>query len=124
MDEQVARNVVLVRAIETMDRKHEILSADDRKYASRSAKELAEWQAADSKSPVTPHHFLQQRSEQILKRLSERTPAFRTFLRRGARWSVLPLVPLLALLLGAGVDRISDPHRVDLLSAPLLAIIG
>jgi hypothetical protein len=125
MDEQVARNVVLVRAIETMDRKQEILSADDRKYASRSAKELAEWQAADSKSPVTADHFLQQRSEQILKRLAERTPAFRSFLRRGARWPALALgVPLLALLLGAGVDRISDPHRVDLLSAPLLAIIG
>jgi hypothetical protein len=125
MDEKVARNVVLVRAIETMDRKHEILSADDRKYASRSAKELAEWQAADSKSPVTADHFLQQRSEQILKRLAERTPSFRGFLRRGTRWPVLSFgLPLIALLLGAGVDRISDPHRVDLLSAPLLAIIG
>jgi hypothetical protein len=125
MNEQVARNVVLVRAIETMDRKHEILSDDDRMYASRSAKELAEWQASDSKSPVTPGHFLQQRSEQILKRLSERTPAFGSFVNRRPGWTALSVgLPLAALLIGAGVDRIGDPHRVDLLSAPLLAIIG
>ena len=125
MNEQVARDVVLVRAIETMDRKHEILSDDDRMYASRSARELAEWQASGSKSAVTADHFLQQRAEQILKRLAERTPALRAFLRRraGATWLSAGL-PLLALLVGAGVDRISDPHRVDLLSAPLMAIIG
>lgn len=125
MNEQVARDVVLVRAIETMDRKHEILSDDDRMYASRSAKELAEWQASDSKSAVTPEHFLQQRSEQILKRLAERMPAFGTFLQRGTGWPALSVgLPLIALLIGAGMDRIGDPHRVDLLSAPLLAIIG
>jgi hypothetical protein len=33
------------------------------------------------------------------------------------------LLPLLALALGAALDRITDPHRVDLLSAPLLLII-
>lgn len=125
MNEQVARDVVLVRAIETMDRKREILSDDDRMYASRSAKELAEWQASDSKSAVTADHFLQQRSEQILKRLAERTPALGAFIHRGTGWKALSLgLPLIALLVGASVDRIGDPHRVDLLSAPLLAIIA
>ncbi len=125
MNEQVARDVVLVRAIETMDAKHEILSEDDRMYASRSARELAQWQASDKKSAVTAEHFLQQRSEQILKRLAERTPALGAFFKRraGHTWLTAGL-PLIALLLGAGLDRISDPHRVDLLSAPLLAIIG
>jgi hypothetical protein len=33
------------------------------------------------------------------------------------------LLPVLALLSGAVADRIADPHRVDLLSAPLLLII-
>jgi hypothetical protein len=124
MNEQVARDVVLVRAIETMDAKHEILSEDDRMYASRSARELAQWQASDAKSDVTAEHFLQQRAEQILKRLAERTPALKSFfgLRTGFTGLAVAL-PLVALLLGAGLDRISDPHRVDLLSAPLLAII-
>ena len=125
MNEQVARRVVLVRAIESADTGHQVLSEDDRKYASRSARELAAWQAADSKAAVTQEHFLEQRSEQILKRLAERTPAFATFQRRGLGlpgfWAALPL---LALFAGALLDRIADPHRVDLLSAPLLFIIG
>ena len=125
MNEQVARDVVLVRAIETMDTKHEILSEDDRMYASRSARELAQWQASDKKSAVTTEHFLQQRAEQILKRLAERTPSLKAFLglRTGLK-GLAVMLPLVAWLLGAGLDRISDPHRVDLLSAPLLAIIG
>lgn len=125
MNEQVARRVVLVRAIESADTGHEVLSEDDRKYASRSARELAAWQAADSKAPATQEHFLEQRSDQIIKRLAERTPAFATFQRRGLGlpgfWAALPL---LALFAGALLDRIADPHRVDLLSAPLLFIIG
>jgi hypothetical protein len=125
MNEQVARNVVLVRAIEQADVAHTVLSDDDRKYATRSARELAAWQAADSQTAVNQHHFLQQRAEQILKRLGERTPAFGAFHRRapgmGGIWLALPFV---AFLLGAALDRIADPHRVDLLSAPLLAIIG
>ncbi|THC39245.1 DUF2868 domain-containing protein [Massilia sp. Mn16-1_5] len=125
MNEQVARRVVLVRAIESADTDHQVLSEDDRKYASRSARELAAWQAADSKAPATQEHFLEQRSDQIIKRLAERTPAFATFQRRGLGlpgfWAALPL---LALFAGALLDRIADPHRVDLLSAPLLFIIG
>ena len=125
MNEQVARDVVLVRAIETMDAKHEILSEDDRKYASRSARELAQWQASDRKSEVTAELFLQQRCEQILKRLAERTPSLKGFLGlRTGFTSLAVALPVIALLIGAGLDRISDPHRVDLLSAPLLAIIG
>lgn len=125
MNEQVARKVVLVRAIETADTKHEILSDDDRMYASRSARELAQWSAADQKSPVTVDHFLEQRSEQILKRLAERTPALKAFLNRRTLLPALSvLLPLGALILGAVIDHIADPHRVDLLSAPLLLIIG
>jgi hypothetical protein len=125
MNELVARNVVLVRAIESADTKHEILSDDDRKYASRSARELAAWQAADSKTAATQEHFLQQRSEQILKRLAERLPPFAVFLhRRGSLTSLSVVLPVLALLAGAALDRIADPHRVDLLSAPLLLIVG
>lgn len=125
MNEQIARNVVLVRAIETSDQQRAILSEDDRMYASRSAKELAQWQASDSGSEVTFEHFLQQRSEQILKRIAERTPAFAAVVKRRSAFNVLAiLVPALALALGAGIDRIGDPHRVDLLSAPLLLMLA
>jgi hypothetical protein len=125
MDERVARDVVLMRSIETTDTKREILSDDDRLYASRSARELANWQASEGKTAATLDHFLEQRSSLVLKRLAERTPAFATFLRRRPLSSRLGvLLPVLGLLAGAGLDRIADPHRVDLLSAPLLLIIG
>ena len=125
MNEQVARRVVLVRSIESADTGHEVLSEDDRKYASRSARELAAWQAADSKGPATQDHFLEQRSDQILKRLAERVPAFASFQKRGLGLQGIWLaLPLLALAAGLLLDQIADPHRVDLLSAPLLAIIG
>jgi len=125
MNERTARNVVLMRAIETADTQHQILSEDDRLYASRSARELANWQAAEGKREPSLDHFLQQRADLILKRLAERTPAFASFLHRR---SLMPLVavllPLLAFIAGAVLDRIGNPHRVDLLSAPLLLIIG
>ena len=125
MNEHIARDVVLVRAIELADQKKEVLSEDDRMYASRSARELAQWQASDKHADVTPDDFLQQRSEQILKRLAERTPAFAGFAKRSTGLRALAwLLPVLALALGAALDRITDPHRVDLLSAPLLLIIA
>ncbi len=124
MDEQVARDVVLVRAIESTDRERQILSDDDRMYASRSACELAQWDASDQKSAMTADLFLQKRAEQILKKIAARTPAFSRFIARN-NWSrgLGVGLPVAALLSGALLDHISDPHRVDLLSAPLLLII-
>ncbi|WP_296944093.1 DUF2868 domain-containing protein [uncultured Massilia sp.] len=125
MKEQAARKVVLMRAIETADTKHEILSEDDRWYASRSARELANWQAAEGKSAPALDQFLEQRAELVMKRLSERTPAFATFLhRRPLMPAIAVILPILGFLAGAGLDRIGNPHRVDLLSAPLLLILA
>jgi hypothetical protein len=125
MNEQVARNVVLVHAIETADRQGTVLSDDDRLYASRSARELAQWSAADRQSPLTLDHFLEQRAEQILKRLAERNPSFKVILKRRPLLPLLSvLLPIVALILGAAIDHVADPHRIDLLSAPLLLIVG
>jgi hypothetical protein len=125
MNEQSARNVVLVRAIETTDQKREILSDDDRRYANRTARELAEWQAAESGAAASTEHFLQQRAEQIVKKLAQRHTAFAAFAKRTPGLAAVAwLLPLLALVLGAALDRVADPHRVDLLSAPLLGIVA
>lgn len=124
MNEQVARDVTLVKAIELADSGREVLSEDDRMYASRSAKELAQWQAADSAAEPTLEHFLQQRSDQLIKRLSERHGGFAAFYKRMHGPRLLSVLPLVALVAGFALDRIADPHRVDLLSAPLLAILA
>ncbi|CAN5306508.1 hypothetical protein BH10PSE16_BH10PSE16_02000 [soil metagenome] len=125
MNERAAREVVLVRAIETADRAFEILSEDDRRYASRSAKELAQWQASHAGAQVTADDFLHQRAGQILKRMTERYPSLASFLQLPVALNLLwTLLPAAALLAGIFLDQVTDPHRVDLLSAPLLLIIG
>ncbi len=125
MNEHIARDVVLMRSIELADRDSAILSEDDRQYASRSARELAQWQAAESKREPTVDHFLEQRSQLIIKRLNEREPAFGVLSRPRQPWTILGVaLPVLALLVGFGADRIGDPHHVDVLSAPLLAIMA
>ena len=125
MNEEAARKVVLVRAIENADGAHQVLSDDDRLYASRSAQELAQWEASDRRTTLTPALFLQKRAEQIIRKLTERMPAFAAVAEPGRVMRALGFgLPVLAFLAGALVDRITDPHRVDLLSAPLLLILA
>ena len=128
MNEQAARDVMLVRAIESADQGHSLLSEDDRRYASRSATELAQWQASHAGTQVTADGFLHQRAGQILMRMTERHSAFAAFASMSGATSNLRFfwmgLPLAGLLAGMLLDRITDPHRVDLLSAPLLLLIG
>lgn len=124
MKERFARDLMLMSAIEQTDQDRRILSDDDRMYASRSAHELARWEVADKGSTMSSELFLAKRAEQVLKKISERHPGFSRFAATANLWRIVGLaVPLLAFLTGFFVDRIADPHRVDLLSAPLLLII-
>ncbi len=125
MNERAARDVLLVRAIESTDAHREVLSDDDRTHASASALALARWDASSSKKPLTRSQYLHKRAGLILKRIEERVPAFATVTRsKGTVASMATALPVLGLLAGVLLDRISDPHRVDLLSAPLLGIIA
>lgn len=125
MNEEVARSVVLMSAIEHADHERRILTDDDRQYASRSANELAQWQAAEKGKAISPEIFLEKRAEQVLRKVTERHPGFSRLLGSRYRWTMLSLVmPLIALIAGFAIDRIADPHRVDLLSAPLLLILA
>ncbi len=124
MNESAAREVVLMRSIEQTDQSHQLLSQDDRQYATKSARELAQWDAVDSKDAPMSELFLIKRAELVIKKIAERTPAFSTYARKHNGWHTLGVaLPILALLFGALVDRVGDPHRVDLLSAPLLLIV-
>ncbi len=125
MSEEVARDILLVRAIESTDSACQLLSEDDRSYATASALKLAQWDASDGQSALTPMLLLQKRAELLLKKLTERHPAVAAFTahRQGVRLVGIAL-PLLALVAGFAIERIADPHRVDLLSAPLLLILG
>jgi hypothetical protein len=125
MNEQAARDVVMMRALEAADRANDILSEDDRRHASRSARELAEWQASQAGTKATADEFLHQRAGQILKQTAERFAVLTPLLQRTGAWNLIGYgVPAAALLAGFFADRITDPHRVDLLSVPLLLVIG
>jgi hypothetical protein len=124
MDEQAARDVLLMKAIETTDHARQVLSDDDRMYASRSARDLAQWAAAEKKQSMTPELFLQKRAAQILAKIAERIPAAEGYIRIRPWMRVASVLsPTLAFLCGALADRIGDPHHVDLLSAPLLLML-
>src|SRR4051812_13562004 len=101
MDEAAARDVLLVKAVETADQARAVLSEDDRRHASRSARELAQWNATERKQPLTPALFLHSRAAQILARLAERKPAAAVFFKPRP-WGRLAAIvlPFAALLCG------------------------
>lgn len=120
--ERALRRVVLVQAVETSDREQALLSADDRREASLQARKLARWQAGTSDGFSA---FLEQRAAWLTQRLAERHAGFGALADAHWPWRLTGwLLPLVALLIGFGFDRLGDPHRVDLLSAPLLAIVA
>ena len=104
LSEQVARDILLVRAIENADTARQLLSEDDRSYATASALKLAQWDASDGQSALTPTLLLQRRSELLLKKMTERHPAFATFTahRQGGRFIGIAL-PMLALMAGFAI---------------------
>ena len=127
MNERTVRQIVLVRAIESADREHAVLSQDDRRIASHSAQERLATASSDPAlaTQTAPAQFIAIRAELLLNRALRRYPALATLIDRSRHlaWASV-LIPVLAFIVGIGIDRIADPHRVDLLSAPLLGILA
>jgi hypothetical protein len=79
-------------------------------------------------SPFTdeslPERFLARRAALVLHAVGAQTPALPLFLARNKLFAALAAgLPIAAFLVGLLVDRLGSPHRVDLLSAPLLLIV-
>ncbi len=124
MNENDAREVVLVRAIEMADQEFATLSQEDRQYASRAAAELTRWSAAEKREPASAERYLAQRAHLLIGKLSERRPAVR---RAAAAVAWRPwidaLVPLVALVAGVLFERIGDRGQVNVLAFPLLVLV-
>jgi hypothetical protein len=122
-DEQQARLMILAQAIETSDAQGKLLSAAEREDIDRLALQSA--RAAAAGAPVNVEDFLRERAQQVLNMIENRNPALAS-LRERRPWTqwLTAAAPLAAVALGAATDRIANPHRVDLLSLPLLAILG
>ena len=122
-EEPVARRMILVQAIETSDAQGKLLSPVERDDIDRLA-----LQAASQGAPAVAANveaFLRERTQQVLRVIEKRDPALAS-LQEHSPWAHrLALVAFLAaVFFGAATDRIANPHRVDLLSLPLLLIVA
>src|SRR5688572_23220575 len=74
MNEKGARDVVLVRAVESADTERAIFSNEDRAHASRAAAELARWRASEQRQPATAESFIERRAALFAETLPRRFP--------------------------------------------------
>jgi hypothetical protein len=124
MNEAAAREVLLIRAIETTDHEHRLLSREDREHASRAAAELARWRAAERRRPADADGFVAQRARLLLDRLGERHRALRGP-ERALAWRhwIDWALPLAALGAGLLFERLADRGQVNVLAFPLLLLL-
>ncbi|MCW3797752.1 DUF2868 domain-containing protein [Sphingomonas sp. BN140010] len=119
LPESAARQLLLVRAIESEDREGAVLTREDRQYATSAA--LVDGAPDDGGRRVAS--FLHRRSALALDRLLPRFPVLRQAcgLSRWPAW-VNWAVPLAALVLGFVSHRL-DGERLNILAFPLLGML-
>ncbi|HET8748163.1 MAG TPA: DUF3482 domain-containing protein [Ramlibacter sp.] len=122
LDEPSARQLVLVRAVEDVDTQGRLLSAVEREQLEGEALEASRGSGA---AGIDFGQYLQQRARRMLAVVDKRQPRIAALQDPEAwrRW-VLAGVPLLACVLGAAIDRIDNPHQVNMLSPPLLGVLA
>ena len=124
MNEEIARDVVLVRAIESADTQRAIFTNEDRTHASRAAAELARWRASERRQAATAESFVEQRAALLAETLPRRFP---TIARAASAFDwpawIGVALPAVAFVLGALLEHISDRQHVNIVAFPLLAIV-
>lgn len=124
MNEQTARDVVLIRAIEAADSERSIFTSEDRAHASRAAAELARWRAGEQRAPASAAAFIGQRAALLAETLPRRAPALARAMHAfdWPAWINVAL-PLVAFALGALLEHIADRQHVNIVAFPLMAIV-
>lgn len=124
MNEQIARDVVLVRAVENADTERAIFTNEDRTHASRAAAELARWRASERRQAATAESFIGQRAALLAETLPRRAPAIARA-AHGFDWPawVGVALPAVAFALGALLEHVADRQHVNVLAFPLLGIV-
>jgi hypothetical protein len=110
-----------VRAIEDVDVQGRLLPEAEREQLEREAFEASR----ESSGRVEPARYLQQRARRVLAAVEDRDARVAA-LRHGAPWrrAALVALPLLACAAGVVIDRIGNPHEVNMLSPPLLGVLA
>ncbi|MEJ7928349.1 DUF3482 domain-containing protein [Ramlibacter sp. AN1015] len=117
-----ARRLLLARAVEEADTTGKLISPVEREQAGRAALHAV----AGPHSPHAPDagRYLDERARRILEIVNNRDPRTAALQRsepweRHLGWGL----PLLALALGALLERIDNPGQVNMLSPPLLGFL-
>ena len=123
MEEHAARQVVLAQAIETGDTQGRLLGKAERDDINRRIREQTKNSTALA-GPLALQPVLHERAKLVLHTVEKRNPVLAALqqARPWQRWLVAG-APLAAFVMGVLTDRVANPHRVDLLSLPLLLIV-
>lgn len=125
MDENAAREVCLLRSIETGTAADGLLSGSDRQHAARTAAELARWDAARGTAMPAAESFLAHRARLLLERLGATHPAIARAARALSWRPVVGLaVVVAALFAGLLLEQVADRGHVNLLAFPLAGILA
>ena len=123
MNEQAARDLLLAWALESSDADLNVVTPQQRQHLAQVARDEVHTQSPSTDEGL-PERFLARRAALVLHAVGAQTPAFSTFLASNTLCAALAAgLPIAAFLVGLLVDRLGSPHRVDLLSAPLLLIV-
>jgi hypothetical protein len=122
------RTVLLIRSIDEGDKTGEVLSLADRAQATQTASTQAGAipnTLSGSSLPPAAERLLVRRAELLLHKLETRAPVIATVLdlAAGASW-LAPALLALAFVLGLSTAALEGRDRIDLLSFPLIGLIG
>lgn len=121
LDERRARQLLLVRAIEDADAQGRLVGEAEREQLEREA--LAA--SRDGADGIDFGEYLQQRARRFLVLVEGRQPRIAGLQDLGSwRRLLLAVLPLVACLLGAALDRIDNPRQVNMLSPPMLGVLA
>ncbi|HEX2547018.1 MAG TPA: hypothetical protein VHL79_19200, partial [Ramlibacter sp.] len=122
LDEADARQLVLVRAIEDVDGQGKLLSDVEREQLEGDALAASRQTAVGG---IDFGEYLQQRARRVLAIVGNRNPRLAA-LQEPDPWRawLMVLLPLAACLVGAAIDRVDNPQRVNMLSPPLLGVLA
>ncbi len=124
MDEDAARMVLLVRAVERVDDGAGLITDADRQHAARAASELARWSAGERGAEPSADEFIAKRAGLLFGKITERSPGLAQA-ARALEWRpwIGVVIPMVALLFGAFLQQVGDRHHINILAFPLLSIV-
>lgn len=125
MNEDDARRMLLVRAVETEDVGEALLTREDRHQATGTARQHAEPAGAQQSHRRPDDAFLAARARFAYARLETRFPQVGR-VARAAQWPgwLNWSLPILAFLIGMATNEIDSSRRLNIIAFPLIGMIA